>query len=257
MLRVLCALALISSFASPVLASTNADEIVGSSVKEVTSEYEAATVIPEFPGLSAPATDSAGNSVNSDPGTGNPSGTPTIGATIGTTVRNAISQVTLGQIITLGGKIWDFIITNRPTATFQTLQSSIVPSGITNWTQLRGWQTPVSKVYRVTFQTIFGGEAGSFDYRITFVPGGSYNGKGKFLGAISLMPMNIKLHTDRSLDMKATMSDPLNFGTELNPVAAAQLVVSWTSPTTTRYQMSSAEYFIYGTGEIQDLTNGN
>jgi hypothetical protein len=167
------------------------------------------------------------------------------------------NQVTLDHLITLGSKVWDFVINNKPTTTYQTLKASIVPSGITSWTQLRGWSRPVSKVYRVEFKNIYGKVAGSFDYRITFVYGGNFGGKGKYIGQISFVPANVKLHTDRSLDVKAELLEPLNFGTEDDPIAAAQLQITWSSPTTTRYQLNSVDLFLYATGEIQNLTDGN
>jgi hypothetical protein len=164
--------------------------------------------------------------------------------------------VTLSQLITLGEKVWNYVLDNKPNATFQTIKSSIVPNGITDWTQLSGWTAPVSKVYHVQFKDALGIKSGSFDYQVTFVPGGSYKSHGKFLGEIEFTPMNIKLSTGRTLNVTAELSSPLNFGTQTDPVAAAQLTVSWTSPTLTHYQMQSAEYFIYGTGEIQDLSAG-
>jgi hypothetical protein len=187
-------------------------------------------------------------------GPGNPPAAPSTG--IGTALGGIASQVQLSDIITLGEKIWDFIIDNKPTATFQQLQTSVVPSGITSWTQLAGWSKPVSKVYHVAFTDIFGGNAGSFDYRITFIYGGNYKGKGKFIGNISFVPANIQLHTDRSINVTAEMLPPANFGTTDDPVAGADIKITWSSPTTTHYQMNSAEYFVYGTGEIDDLTNG-
>ena len=175
------------------------------------------------------------------------------------TVNNTVSgvAVTIDQLITLGQRVWQFVIDNKPNATFQILNSSIVPEGISSWTQLTRWQHPVTKVYRVEFKNALGMTGSSFDYRIVFVPGGTYKGKGKFLGNISFVPMNIQLHTGRSLDVKAELSTPLNYGTETDPVAAVQLMVSWSTPTFTGYQMHSAQYFIYGDGQIQDDSSGN
>ena len=41
-----------------------------------------------------------------------------------------------------------------------------------------------------------------------------------------------------------------------DPVAGAQLIITWSSGTTLRYNMNSIEYFLYGTGELQDISNG-
>ena len=163
----------------------------------------------------------------------------------------------LGIIVSLGERIWDFILTNKPNADYQTFKTSVVPEGITSWTQLTQWSKPVVKVYRVEFTNMFGKSAGGFDYRITYFHSGTYRGKGKFIGQISVAPTNVHLKTGRSLKMRAELESTLNFGTEMDPVAGAGILVTWSTPTTTSYEMESSEFMIYGTGEITDLTNGN
>ena len=206
--------------------------------------------LPPLPGGGTPVTTGTPNS-------GYPNPYPTTYPNTGGGVLNGGDHVSISDFVTLGTKVWDFIVNNKPNATYSNYKASVVPSGITSWTQLQGWSKPVSKVYRVEFTNIYGGVGGSFDYRITFVYGGSYKGKGKYIGQISFVPANIRLGTDRSLNVKAELLDPLNFGTEENPVAGAELEISWSSPTTPRYQMSSVDLFLYGTGEIQNLSDGN
>ncbi|MBS1958059.1 MAG: hypothetical protein JST80_01175 [Bdellovibrionales bacterium] len=162
----------------------------------------------------------------------------------------------VGTIFTLGQKVWDFILNNKPTAEYKTMRASVIPSGATNWAQLKGWSRPVSKVFRVEFKNIFGKVSGGFDYRIVFIYGGNFQGKGKYIGQISFAPLNIKLKTDRNLKVQAELLEPLNFGSDEEPVAGAQLIITWSSSTTLRYNMNSIEYFLYGTGELQDISNG-
>jgi hypothetical protein len=167
-------------------------------------------------------------------------------------------HIDIGQIISIGEKVWDFVVNNKPTADYKTLKANVIPAGLDSWTQLRWQRNKVTaKVYRVEFKNILGQSAGGFDYRISFIYGGTYQGKGKFIGQIAVAPTNIKLKTDRSLTFRAELLDALNFGTEDEPVAGVQLLITWSTPTTTRYEMKSVEYFLYGDGEVQDLTNGN
>ena len=265
MIQLLLSIALLSSTA-PAQAQRSKPALQVT-VKDVTSEYQRNgtfehSIISVFP---TPAPTQRGGHVQPGivstlPPGSDPTPTPSPDlppAPIPDTGIGTIGGVNIDNLITLGGKIWDFVLSSRPTADYKVFKSSIVPSGVTSWTQLRGWSRPIAKIYRVQFKDVFGGLAGGFDYRITYIPGGSFNGKGKFLGQISFVPLNIQLHTDRSLTVRAELSDPVNFGTETDPVAGGQLIVTWSSPTTIRYQMNSAEYFIYGTGEIDDLTNGN
>lgn len=230
-----------------VTSSGFAQAQMNSSVKDVTAEYKALGLLPDFL----------------------PTPTPTPGASPAPTVANgditplplptdpaSDDKIKLSHIIALGNKIWDFIITNKPNAEYDVFKTSVVPSGITSWTQLQKWSKPTSKVYRVEFTNMFGQPAGGFDYRITYFHSGVYKDKGKFLGQISVVPTNIHLKTDRQLKMKVELASVINFGSEENPIAGAQIIINWSSPTTTRYEMYSAEYMIYGTGELEDLSNG-
>ncbi len=164
---------------------------------------------------------------------------------------------TIGEIISIGTRIWDFIVSSKPTADIKTVNASVVPNGITDWTQLTGWiKAPVVRIYHVEFKTLTGKTAGGFDYRISYLYGGALKGKGKFIGALSFVPANVKLHTDRSLTVRAELETPLNMGSTEDPVAMTKMEVTWSSPTTLTYGMNSAEYLIYGSGEIVDLTHG-
>lgn len=166
-------------------------------------------------------------------------------------------KIDMSKVMTVGNKLWEFALSNKPDATYNTLHGSVVPGGMKSWTELSGWMPPVVKVYRVVFKSVFGYEAGSFEYRISYIYGGGVEGRGNYLGQISFAPRNIKLKTDRKVNIKAELLEPVNFGTVENPLAGVQLLVSWNSPTTLRYEMSSAEYMILGNGQIMDLSNPN
>ena len=238
-------------------------------VHDVSKEYRNLNVASVFPTPTPKGTPST-NPIPPLPGNTNPGGIVPVGG--GPTPSDpsipplpnpfpapSTGNINIDSIITIGSKVWDFVINNKPTADYKALKGSVVPSGITDWSQLTGWSKDKFsvKIYRVEFKSITGKVGGSFDYRVSFFYGGNYKGKGKFIGQISVIPGNIKLHTDRSLTFRAELLDALNFGTEEDPISGVQLQISWSSPTTTRYEMHSAEYFMYATGEIQDITNGN
>lgn len=221
-----------------ISSATYAQTKLTMSIKDVTGEYKASGMLPDF--LPTPT----------------PTSSTDIPPIIIDTPTDNSNKINLGQIIALGEKVWDFIITNKPNAEYDVFKTSAVPEGVTNWAQLQKWSKPTSKVYRVAFKNIWGNSAGGFDYRITYFHSGSYKGKGKFLGQISVVPTNIHLNTGRSLKMKVELASIINFGDEENPVAGAQVIITWSSPSTTKYEMYSAEYLIYGTGELEDLSNG-
>ena len=232
------------------------DETIYSTVTDITEQALANDQIIHPPGIIPTPTPSstkplpnASPSPGSSPGPIDPGGIiPPVDSPVGGTI---------GAIIDIGQRIWNFIVMNKPTADYQTLESAVVPAGVVSWTQLTGWnKAPVIKIYHVEFSTIFGKSAGGFDYRISYMYSGTLHGKGKFIGKLSFVPTNIQLHTDRSLKIRAELLEPMNFGTEKNPIAGTSIRVTWETPTTTRYEEKSAEYMIYGTGEIVDLSNG-
>ena len=261
---------------SLLIASSNAfaQEEWKATVREVTDEYFEVGMSPDFAPTPTPTpTPNTGTNNGSNPPVINPydinpnttpSTTNTTNPPINTTTPPTNpntgfndTMVKIERIVALGEKIWNFLVTNKPGADYEIFKASVVPEGITHWAQLMKWSKPVSKIYRVEFKNSFGSVSGSFDYRLTYFHSGSFKGKGKFLGQISVVPTNIKLGTDRSLKMRVELASVINFGTEDDPIAGAQLIVSWSSPTTTKYQMQSAEYLIYGNGDILDLSNGN
>jgi hypothetical protein len=258
--------------------SSYAQEEVKVSVRDVTHEYVDMSFEPEFAPTPTPSptpitTPTTGTTTNANPPVINPydiNPNTTPSNTNPTTTTTPINtnpvnptggfndtMVKIDRIVALGEKIWNFLVTNKPGADYEVFKTSVVPEGITSWTQLMKWSKPASKVYRVEFKNSFGGVSGSFDYRLTYFHSGSFKGKGKFLGQISVVPTNIKLGTDRSLKMRVELASVINFGTEDDPIAGAQLIINWSSPTTLKYEMQSAEYLIYGNGDILDLTNGN
>jgi hypothetical protein len=218
---------------------------------------------PTSPGGFPTSTPSAGNGTGSSPipspnPGGFPGSFPTNPFPTGGFPDGGIggTGIDLGTLVVLGEKIWGYVVSMRPHTEYKVVTASVVPGGITNWTQLTKSMRPIVKVYRVKFKTIFGKDAGGFDYRIVLIAGGTYRGKGKYIGQVSAAPTGTNLHLDRSVNIKFEVLNPINYGTEEDPVAGIQMQVLWDSPTTTRDVMSSAEYFIYGTGEIQDLSQG-
>jgi hypothetical protein len=259
--------------------SSFAQDQLQATVRDVTAEYQDFGAEPEFAPTPTPTptnttatgttnNGSGGNPPVINPYDINPNTTPS--TTTPTTTTTPINtnpvnpngtfndtMVKIDRIVALGERIWNFLVTNKPGADYEVFKTSVVPEGITSWTQLMKWSKPVSKIYRVEFKNSFGSVSGSFDYRLTYFHSGSFKGKGKFLGQISVVPTNIKLGTDRSLKMRVELASVINFGTEEDPIAGAQIIISWSSPTTLKYEMQSAEYLIYGNGDILDLSNGN
>jgi hypothetical protein len=154
-----------------ITSSNFAQAQMNSSVKDVTAEYKALGLLPDFLPTPTPSASPAPTIANGDI-TPLPLPLPTD--------ANNDDKIKLSHIIALGNKIWDFIISNKPNAEYDVFKTSVVPSGITSWTQLQKWSKPTSKVFRVAFTDLLGRPAGGFDYRITYFHSGVYKEKVNF-----------------------------------------------------------------------------
>lgn len=230
-------------FSAPVLAEPTTEATWGSNPEHSLMIAS----VSELSGDPTPTpTPSPAGCLPIEPGCGNPGGG--IGGGTG-----ANFGVWIDRFLQLGDKVMNFVLTNKPNATYQTLKGSVVPKGIQDFSELAGWSKPVVKTYRVDFKNLFGKPAGGFSYRISFIYGGNYQGKGKYIGQIAFTPFDVTLQIDRQLDIKVELLDPINYGSVQDPMPGIQLRITWDSRTTPRYQMSSVEHFYYGNGDSQVL----
>src|SRR5690606_32382098 len=72
-----------------------------------------------------------------------------------------------------------------------------------------------------------GKEVVSFEYKVVYSYGGSFNGRGKYLTGVMIVPSSIK--TSWGWDFSATMKlqNIMNHGTKDEPVAGAMLVIQY------------------------------
>ncbi|MBY0470582.1 hypothetical protein K2X30_05385 [bacterium] len=166
-------------------------------------------------------------------------------------------NVFLDQVINMGKKIWDIVESNRPVVDLKTDVANAVPQGITSWQDLGQWQAPRSKVYTLAYKNLYGIEVIRFDYRVLYTAGGSYNGVGRYLANVSIVPGEISVAWGYKFAAKNSVASTLNVGTKQNPVGGMEMIINWSIDTPFKHTQSSGSYFVQGDGKFVDLTNGN
>ena len=161
--------------------------------------------------------------------------------------------IDISDIVNIGKQIWNIIEANQPVANVTMNSASAVPEGITNWQDLAGWEAPQTKTYETTCTNGFGMTVVDFQYRISFIPGGTYNGRGKYLANVTVEPQNVTVAWGFKFNAQATVPSITNAGTVRSPIAAANVVVQWSVDTVAQHQSQSAEYYLRGDGMFEEL----
>jgi hypothetical protein len=144
--------------------------------------------------------------------------------------------VFLDCMVNLGSTLWDVVASGEPSAKFDENLANALPQGVTSPMDLDNWQQPVVREYCVPltpdpdFNCDQAGSDGShFFFRVSFVPGGSLQGHGKFLSSVLLEPEAMTVNYGRSFFAQTSVESVDNIGTEEDPVASMKLKLTWTS----------------------------
>ncbi len=173
-------------------------------------------------------------------------------------IREILANMSAGKIISsvivnLGKQAWKVVEANRPVANVSLGTATGLPQGLSDWTALEGWQKPESRVFRTVYTNLYGMEVVRFDYRVVYTYGGNAAGHGRYLAQVSVLPVDVMVAWGYTFNAEAAIPVVTNAGTRGNPVAAAQVNVSWTVDTVLKHQQQSASYYVRGDGAFSRL----
>jgi len=174
----------------------------------------------------------------------------------GTEPQAPSAVVQIDQIVNLGKKIWDLIKTGKPVVNVQVDVASGVPQGITDWRSLDGWQTPRSRLVRMSYKNGFDMDVVDFTYRMVYTYGGSFDGRGKYLSQVSVVPANLQVAWGYEFDAKTSVPNLVNVGTKADPMAGMEVLVQWKIQTVFKHEQNTHALFVRGDGSVTDLTDG-
>ena len=112
---------------------------------------------------------------------------------------------------------------------------------------------PVEKNYVAKIKNAAGKEVVNFSYKVLYSYGGSYNGAGKYLTNVIIVPGSVRTTFGWEFNATMKLSGMMNHGTKADPVAGVMVTV--------KYQMNSWSaaferndtIHVTGRGEIKNL----
>ncbi|MFZ9595677.1 MAG: hypothetical protein ACO3A2_06315 [Bdellovibrionia bacterium] len=164
-----------------------------------------------------------------------------------------LANVALDQIINLGKKFWSVVEANQPVVSLASDRAHAIPAGVQGWEQMQNWQSPISKMFRVTYRNFCGQPDVEFTYRLLYTPGGSVSGRGQYLSNIAVIPADLTVNKGLNFNVQVTVGSITNSGSLESPVAAAEIHVCWQLKNWAKQTQSCHSFYIRGDGYFQNI----
>lgn len=165
--------------------------------------------------------------------------------------------VVIDKIVNIASKIWDMVVNNKPALKVNTKYACALPYGVQGPSELSGWSKPKSYLVSFYFENLWGMDVIKVSYQVTYVYGGNYKGKGKYLAAVWAIPVKVDVMWGFTFNMYAYVPSQtiVNVGTSQDPIAALQLRVSWSASTILKETSGTAVYYIQGDGYFDEIAS--
>ncbi|MEI7482108.1 MAG: hypothetical protein WCK75_07145 [Elusimicrobiota bacterium] len=186
-----------------------------------------------------------------------------------------------GALVNAGASVWGVITSGTPSGGAASSYASATPGFSFDWSDISGWKGPKEIIYNYTVTNLMGIDVIRIKYKISFFYGGTEgNGpksqitvvkentfipvsvgettakeptNGAYITNFTVQPVEINIKWGWKFDLSVKMSDPMNIGTKLRPVAYLQSDLDWrvSNPLSTRG--GSWTYGVDGLGNFKDL----
>lgn len=174
------------------------------------------------------------------------------GGNIGQVISNA------KDIVALGEAVYELVKKGKPRVQTDYAPINIVPKDpiskeYVDPMELEGASFPTERSFRARVKNGAGVEVVVFNYKVVYTYGASYNGTGKYLANLLIVPGSIKATHGWEFNSTAKLSGMMNHGTRADPVAGALITI--------KYNINSARYaferndtiHVTGRGEIRSF----
>ena len=190
---------------------------------------------------------------------GTAGGATTVKPSIGDRAETAGKVIQAARdMVALGEAVYDLVKKGKPSNVTEYAPISVVPRDpttkeIADIFDLEGFSMPVERNYVAKVKNGTGKEVVNFSYKVVYSYGGSYNGVGKYLTNVLIVPSAVKTSFGWDFNASMKLSGMMNHGTKADPVAGVMV--------TLKYQMNSWSsaferndtIHITGRGEVKNL----
>jgi hypothetical protein len=157
--------------------------------------------------------------------------------------------------VTLGKKVWEIVVANKPVVNVSTQKVSVLPQAQTDWRRMSNWNPrPFAKTYVIEARNGFGASVIKHSYTVAFNYGGKYNGKGAFLANATIIPSKVEVAWGYKLNSKVVVGDAINTGDLDAPIPAINLELQYSIDTVLKHGSGRDNFMVRGNGEVRHLT---
>lgn len=163
---------------------------------------------------------------------------------------------TARDMVALGEAVYTLAQKGKPSNVTEYAPISVVPRDPVTGTNadpfdLEGFGFPVEKNYKAEIKNGANKAVVSFAYKVVYSYGGSYNGSGKYLTNVMIIPSSVK--TSFGWDFNATMKvgGIMNHGSKLDPIAGVMIMVKYQMNSWTSAFERNDSIHISGNGELK------
>jgi len=160
------------------------------------------------------------------------------------------------DMIALGESFYDLVKKGKPSNTTTYAAVSVVPKDPTTKEavspfDMEGFSMPSERTFKTRIKNGNGSALVTFLYKVIYSYGGSYNGKGKYLTNVMIVP--VKVETSWGVDFSATMSlqGIMNHGSRENPIAGAMVAIKYQVQTWSSSTEANDVIHVTGNGELK------
>lgn len=169
------------------------------------------------------------------------------------------------DVVALGEAIYALVEKGRPKVTTEYAPISILPRDPSNTItdpalkyavdpfDMEGFSFPVEKMITAKIKSPVGKPAVEFKYKVIYSYGGSYNGVGKYLTGINIIPASVNVGHGWTLNSTMKLTGMMNHGTRANPVVGAMITVKYTMTSMTQAFERNDTIYISGDGSMKAM----
>ncbi len=154
--------------------------------------------------------------------------------------------VLFDQIVNLGKKVWALVESNKPVVNVSYLYANALPQGVRSSEDLDSFSPLQATTYRLRGENLYGMTVYDLTYSLVHRYGGSYQGRGKYLENVAVVPTALDVLWGYTVDYKVEKVSTVNTGTRENPVGSILLETNFKVSTVIKSSESHSVYDFRG-----------
>ena len=156
------------------------------------------------------------------------------------------ADVIIDQIFNIGQKIWDVIKANQPVVNIKYNYANALPRGIRSSEDLDGFSELQSEGVRLWGTNGFGSTVYDITLAAVHQYNGSYDGKGKYLETVSVVPTAVSVLWGYTVDINVSNVSQVNLGSKTAPVAGLTMETTFAVSTVIKKSQKRIIYSFRG-----------